>query len=199
MTDENLLAEFNKHHHRVGIMDAGDPFRNEALSWGAYAIRDVIFTALSEDAVELTWEILSPDSGDVLRGVWLSIYVDGVYYDSTQTPSMIVGGLTEATHAIDLVLENEALKGAWVGFSSSSGSQLNLDWSDCAEIYDVASYRLYWNSGTGDVSFTTAWQTVDTIEATHLSAALPTSGTGTGLLTSSGDYTGDYVWVKYQV
>lgn len=193
----NTLKPFRIVNNRIQSCSASLKHRSAQYeSYGSNAISNVRFQAASSDALTIRWTINAPLGA---LTVWAVVYLDGEYAGKTQGESITVGGISTGRHSILLRLEPDSRAGLWDFFDIESGSRPLIDWSASSATQDIASYILYWDNATGTVSFTTALATVDTIETTHKDNSAPDSGTGTGTLSSHGDYDGGYPYCQYQV
>lgn len=65
-----------------------------------------------------------------------------------------------------------------------------LRWAAATES-DCRGYKIYWDAGTGTVSYAAAYATVSATEIQHLRDSAPTSGSGTGRASVLGNYDGE--------
>lgn len=187
------LAAFNRILNGTGRMVLGSANHGEIGCYGSAAIQNVQFEAAGIDAIGISWEWVAPNN---VIPVYVSIYVDGVYVTSTQATDTVIGNLEDGEHQVVLVLEPAHLLGLWTVEDTVTGRRPYISFTGGGN--DVIAYLIYWDEATGTVDYTYTWAEVDNVEATHLTSALPT-GTGTGRLTSIGDYSGTYPYALYEV
>jgi len=153
--------------------------------------------AYSSDAVLFTWEYDNAYTNQI-DTIYISTFVNGTFYAKTRANYQIVGGLDTGKHEIDIMPLPVHLSeyGDWLG-RRNQGSRLYLNWVAGVDENDTASYQIYSNSGSGDLSYTSELATVDTIEATHLTDERGKTGRVTETLSSSGTYYGQDNYVQY--
>ncbi|GAG15538.1 unnamed protein product, partial [marine sediment metagenome] len=160
----NQLAAYRAAHNGTGRLATGAAFRGLFGSYGSYSIRNVAFTSESLDAIKVSWDIFSATGG--LAPVSVSVYINGLFVGSTQQSQIIIGNLEDGAQRVDIAIEPTPHIGA-SEFDDNAAGIPSITWENKSS--DIKSFFIYWNSGSGSVSFTTAWQIVSNIEATDLS------------------------------